>query len=45
MKKILILIIGLILFCSCEEKTLQQRERENMNVTVKNIRIMHSYLN
>ena len=28
MKKILILIIGLILFCSCEEKTLQQRERE-----------------
>ena len=30
MKKFLILIIGLILFCSCcEQKTPQQREREN----------------
>jgi hypothetical protein len=29
MKKFLILIIGLILFCSCEQKTPQQIEREN----------------
>lgn len=29
MKKFLILIIGLILFCSCEQKTQQQIEREN----------------
>lgn len=29
MKKILLLLIGLILFCSCEQKTPQQIEREN----------------
>lgn len=28
MKKILLLIIGFILFCSCEQKTPQQKERE-----------------
>lgn len=28
MKKILIFIIGLILFCSCDQKTPQQKERE-----------------
>ena len=29
MKKILLILIGIILFCSCEQKTPQQIEREN----------------
>ncbi len=36
MKKFLILIIGLILFCSCEQKTQQQIERENYEYYSKN---------